>query len=53
MHAMWFASSSLHFPSASDGSYRRKQSSRARLVSGHAQHLDLHILIILTRFLGV
>lgn len=39
MQARWFASASLHFPSAWDGSYLRKQSSRAALVSGHAQQL--------------
>ena len=39
MHSRWFWSSRLHFLSASDGSQRRKQSSRTDLVCGHAQHL--------------
>lgn len=39
MHAMCAWTSSLHFSVASAESWRRKQSSRADLVSGHAQHL--------------
>ena len=39
MHAICLCTSSLHFSSATDASAFKKQSSRADLVSGHAQHL--------------
>jgi len=38
MHATCLCTSSLHFSSASELSCRRKQSSLADFVSGHAQH---------------
>jgi hypothetical protein len=39
MHATWSWTSCRHFSSASDMLNLRKQSSLARFVSGHAQHL--------------
>jgi len=50
MQAMCSASSCLHFPSASEGSYFMKQSSLADFVAGHAQQLRSRMMVVSAEF---